>query len=481
MKKFLQILGWILLVIILAIYLCFLFVLPNVLDLNKYKPLVKNLAKEQANLDVDFGDIKVITTPLLGAGVNIDNISIKLPDGSVLLSAENLKTRIAIPSVLLLTVKVSCLEIEKPFFNLEIDKDNIDYKVVKLIENILNDKKEKTLGEEKVVTQTWFNPAWIKIKVPNAKLNNYKILISELGTGHYLDLHGDELRAGYFNKKTAKLKTYAELFSDENKNLTANIDINTFIPKTEPKLDSEDDPAERIDIKFVNPVDLYRTYNLKADLDTKLRIRNHNGDITSFGHFNVDGITLKVSQLQLPVSYIHAKTFKHTIDIDTNIYPAAEQNIQLLGKLNYSKNPWLNMNIKTAKIQHNDMLILAKAFLDSLRIPNELGQFKADGSTVADCYIKTNFKKLKSNGYIKVQNGGLAVRNLGQVISNANINALLDNSVLTFENSSLYVNKSKVTVDGSINEKSVADIIIKTDKMPLPSLFYAFAPKNLRN
>jgi len=481
MKKFLQITGWILLGILLTVYLCFLFVLPSVLDLNKYKPLVKDLAKKEANLDVDLGDIKVITTPLLGAGVKIDDISVKLPDGSLLLSAESLKTRVAIPSVLLLTVKVSCLEIEKPFVNLEIDKDNVDYKVVKLIENILNEKKEKTLGEEKVVTETWFNPAWIRIKVSNAKLNNYKVLISDLKTGYYLDLHGEELRAGYFNGKTAKLKTYAELFSNENKNLTANIDINTFIPKSEPKLDSEDDPAERIDIKFVNPVDLYRTYNLKADLDTKLRVRSNKGDITSYGYFNIDGITLKVSHLQLPESYIHAKTFKHTVDVDTNIYPAQEQNIQLQGKLNYSKNPWLNMNIKTAKIQHNDMLILAKAFLDSLRIPNELGMFKADGLTIADCYIKTNFKKLKSNGFIKVQNGGLAVTNFGQVISGANINALLDNSVLTFENSSLFVNKSKVTVDGSINEKSIADISIKTDRMPLPSLFYAFAPKNLRN
>ena len=139
------------------------------------------------------------------------------------------------------------------------------------------------------------------------------------------------------------------------------------------------------------------------------------------------------------------------------------------------------MNIKTGNIQFNDMLILGKAFLDSLRIPNELAQFKAEGSATADCYIKTNFKKLKSNGYFKVKNGGLTVRNLGQVISKANINTILENSILKFENSSLFVNKSKVTIDGSINEKSIADIKIKTDKMPLPALFYAFAPKDLRN
>ena len=480
MKNFLKITGFVVLGIVLAAYLCFLFVLPNVVDLNQYKPLVKDLAKEQGRVDVDFDNAKVITTPLLGAGVKLDNVSVKLPDGSILFAADGIKTRISVPSLLLLTVKVSCFEVENPFVNLEIADDNTDYKVVKLVEDILNEKKEKTLGEEKVVTQTWFNPAWIRIKVPCAKLKNYKVLVNDVKRGHYLDLHGEELRAGYFNGKVAKLKTYAELFSDKNRNLTLNIDVNTFLPKVEPSLDEEDDPAERIDIPFVNPVTLYRTYDLKADIDTKLRIREHKGDIKSFGHLNIDGVTMKISHLQLPESYVHIKTFEHMVDMDTNIYSAPQQNVQFLGKLNYSKRPWLDMNIKTGNIQFNDMLILGKAFLDSLRIKNELGQFKAEGSASADCYIKTNFKKLKSNGYFKVQNGGLAVRNLGQVISKANINANLDNSVLTFENSSLLVNNSKVTVNGSINEKSVADIVITTDKMPLPSLFYAFAPRNLR-
>lgn len=480
MKRFLKVLGFVSLGVVLAAYLCFLFVLPNVIDLNKYKPFVQEVAKEQTNIDIDFENAKIITTPLLGVGVKIDNIIVKLPDGSLLFSASGIKTRVAVPSILMLTAKVSCFEIDKPFINLEIAKDNKDYKVVKLVEDILNSNKEKTLGEEKVVTESWFNPEWIRIKVPCIKLNNYKVLITDIKTGHYLDLHGEELKAGYFNGKVAKLKTYAELYSDEKKNLTAHVDINTFLPKSEPSLDSEDDPAERIDIPFVNPVELYRTYDLKADIDTKIKIRNHNGDLTSFGYFNIDDITMKVSHLTLPASYIHIKTFGHSMDIDSNIYAAKEQNIQLLGKLNYSKHPWLDMNIKTGVIKYDDMLILGKAFLDSLRIPNELGQFNAEGTTIADCYIKTNFKKLKSQGFIKVQNGGLSIRNLGQVISKANINVLLDNSVLNFENSSLYVNNSKISVDGTIDKNSVADIKISTEKLPLPSLFYAFAPKDLR-
>ena len=97
MKKFLQIIGFVLLGVVLAAYLCFLFVLPNVIDLNQYKPLVKDMAKEQGKVDLDFESAKVITSPLLGAGVKIDNIKVKLPDGSLLLSAESLKTRISLP------------------------------------------------------------------------------------------------------------------------------------------------------------------------------------------------------------------------------------------------------------------------------------------------------------------------------------------------------------------------------------------------
>lgn len=485
MKNFFKYLGFIALGVIILAYAGFLFVLPNVINLNQYLPEVQKLAKEQAKLDVNLENAKVITTPLLGAGVKAENISVKLPDNSVLFSAESVKTRISLPSLLLLTVKVSCCEIEKPFVNLEIVNDE-NFKVVKLVEDLLNAGKEQSLEEGRQTVQAEtegfkFNPAWIRIKVPAVKLNNYKVLVNDLKSKHYLDLHGEQLVLGYFNGKSAKVKTYAELFSDENKNITANVDINTFLPPIEPSLDSEDDPAERIEIPFVNPVTMYRNYDLKANLDTKLRIRNHNNNLTSYGHFDINNISLKVGNLKLPESYFRAKTFGSTVDLDTNIFPAQNQNLQLLGKLNYGHHPRMDMNIKTAEIKFNDLIILSRAFLDSLHIYNELAQVKAEGTLQADCYIKTNFRKLTSTGSILVKNGGLSVRNIGNVISKANINVKLDNNVLDIRNSSLLVGNNPITVDGKIDKQSVADINISAKKIPLPILFNAFAPKDIRS
>ena len=287
-------------------YLGFLFVLPKALDVNKFIPDIKKIAQEQTGLNISLKDAKLITTPLLGLGIKANDISIALPDNSTLFSAESIKTRVSLPSLFVLTAKISCLEVNKPFVNLE----------------ILNNK-EQNLEKIAPVEQKEgfkFNPAWIRIKIPCVKLVDYKILVNDLQSKHYLDLHGEELTFGYFNGKRIKLKTYAELFSDETKNITANINIDTCLPKPAPKLDEEDDKAERINIPFVNPVDMYRNYNLKANLDTKLKIKNHKNNISSYGHFNLENISMKVSHLQLPESYFRAKTFGKSITLDTNIY-----------------------------------------------------------------------------------------------------------------------------------------------------------------
>ena len=164
--------GFTLLGIIVLVYLGFLFVLPNAVDLNKFKPEVQKIAKEQAKLSVDFENAKIITTPLLGAGVKADNISVKLPDESVLFSADSFKTRISLPSLFLLTVKVSCLEVNKPFINLEI-VDNENFKIIKLAEKLINTEKEQKIEEVKQTAEGFqFDPAWIRIKIPRVKLNN---------------------------------------------------------------------------------------------------------------------------------------------------------------------------------------------------------------------------------------------------------------------------------------------------------------------
>ena len=485
MKKFLKIFGIIIVVFFIFLDIAFCVLPSYLIKLETYKSDLQRIVKEQSKLNLEYDNAKIITTPLFAAGININNIKVTMPDGSTLFSAENVKTRISLPSLILFTVKVSCAEIDKPFVNLEI-MNNSNFKISKLIEDILNEQRQKELENPKQHTQTEeeaaFDLSKIRIVVPNVNLNDYKILINDLQSKHYLDLKGDKLTFGYFNGKTAKIKTFAQLHSDENVNINANIDISSFIPKIEPSLDEEDDPAQKVEIPFVNPVTMYRNYDLRANLYSKLKIISDKNDkIKSYGYIDVEDLTMKIGDISLPKSYFKAKAFGKNVWLDTNLNITEKQSINLGGKINYGENPDANLNIKTDKIHFNDLLVLTRAFLDSLHIRHELNTISTSGFFEADANIKTNFKKLTSNGFINVENGALQIRDIGRVISDANINILLNDDKLNINNSKLLLNGSKIKISGQINNDSQTDIAIDTEKIPLKGLFYAFAPKEVRN
>ena len=240
MKKNLKIFVISVVSVLTILYLSFLLILPNVIDLNKYKSMVQNIAKEQASLDVDFTNAKITTTPLLHAGVIVDGLSVKLPDKSEFLSTEKIKVRISLPHLLLLTIRVSTAEIVSPVVNLDIQNGE-QYKIVRLVEDIVNAQKEDFSKVKSTPETQSFEPSIIKIVVPAFTLKDYKVLINDIKNNQNMELTGNELILGYFNGKTVKLKSNAHVLIDGKEKVSANVFLDTFIPTFPPALDEEDD------------------------------------------------------------------------------------------------------------------------------------------------------------------------------------------------------------------------------------------------
>ena len=56
--------------LLVGLYLCFLLVLPNVINLNAYKSDLQKVVKDSCGLTVDFDGAKIVTTPMLdGVGL----------------------------------------------------------------------------------------------------------------------------------------------------------------------------------------------------------------------------------------------------------------------------------------------------------------------------------------------------------------------------------------------------------------------------
>ena len=478
--KILKILGITVLSIVVLLYLAFLFVLPNVVKLNDFKPMVQQIAKEQANLNVDFDNAKIIVTPLLSVGAKIDNLKVTFADNSELFNAEKIQGRIALPSLFLLTVKVSNAEVINPIINLDI----VDGKSIKLIDElaVVVDKNEQQIVQK---NQEAVKPAFdimslIKIKVPKVKIENYEAKLTDLKSSNYLKLRGDELLLGYFNGKTAYLKTNAELFVNDTKNINANIDIDTMIPPAT-ELDKEDDKAQSVEMPFINPVSMYMQYDVKADIDSKLKIRNgkYSNKIVSKGYFNIDNLTLKLADFVLPKSSIHATTRGTNVNLETDLYIDKDDKINLLGNLNYGKRPFVDMTFKTTEIPVDNVLSLTKSALNAFSVPHELAPLKANGTFKADTYIKSNFKKLNSTGSIAIKDCSIKnTKNNNQLVK-ANAIISLENNMLEFIDTVLEIAETSFKLGGTIDAKSNADISLQMQKMPVEKVFTMFLPEEM--
>ncbi|MBQ7450388.1 AsmA family protein [bacterium] len=479
MKRFLKFFGFTILAITIILYLCFLFVLPNAIDLNQYKGLLKQIVREQADLDLDFGEVKITTTPLLSAGIKTTDITLKYEDGEEILTADSLKARISLPSLILYTIKVSCLEIENPKINLSIN-DGKNLKIIEHFDKII-DKNSKNIGQEKNPdVKPAFDASKIRIKVPNAKLRNYNVTAVDTKNEHNLILKGDELNLGYFNGKTAKVKTTAEILSDDNTNIIAKLNIDTFLPPPN-KLDEEDDKVQRAELPYANIVEIYRTYDLKTFIDSKLKIRKNNNQYKITGHLNIDDLTLKLANYTLPKSYAHLKFMGQKVYSDSYISIENSQNIKLLGLIDYSEKPRINIVLNSDKIYFNSLVNFAKGVMDTFRIKNNLENVNADGYIFAKAKIDTNFKKLKSDGIIYIRNGKYQNIKTGLNIKKTNSDIILDNNLLKIKDTNIDIDNTPVKIQGEIGEKSIADIKIKTEKLPLKNIYKTFAPIDLKN
>ena len=485
MKNFFKITGIFTLSVLFVLYFAFLFVLPKQIDLNKYKPDLQKLVKENTDLTVDFDNVKVITSPLLEAGVKVKNIKVKLPDESVLFSADSFKGKVFLPELLWLTVRVSCAEVEKPNLNVEIINSN-KYKVAKVYEDLVNKKREQrrlnppeALSEQE--NQIPFDISSIKLIIPALTLNNYNVTVDDVKASHKLTLKGDDIKLGYYNGEKAALKTNSKLLSDDQTNITADLDIKTFLPKF--KLQQQDDDDDTVfELPFVNPVTEFRNYDLKSNISSKIKIKKSkkSGKIWAKGFVNIDDTNVKLSGLQLPDSYFRLNANGHVATLDTNLYVTDKENLKFLGNFGFGHSPYVDCTLKSTKVHFANLLNIARAYLDTIHIKNDIDNMSANGYLYSNFRFKTDFDNIESDGKLIIRDGKITDNNIGLLFNNMNTNLLFDDNKLKVENTHLLVNNRSLEVSGEIDSNSNTKLNVMADRIPLKGLYLAFAPREIK-
>lgn len=470
-------------ILLSILYLSFLFVVPHAIKADKYLPQVKQVLKENTDLNIEVDDIKVYTTPLLEAGLKIEKPYITLPDGSWLFYSKKIKAKVFLPSLLWFDVRVTEVNIDEPWINLPIE-NNEQFKVVRTYENLINRiRKDKLAHPEKYAkaeetTNSPIDLSKIKINLDKIKLNNLVAVIND--NQSKLSLGGNNLTFAYHNGKTAKIKGDLGIFLDGHQRITANLDIDSSLPKITIPEKEEEDLEAVYSIPFINPVEVYKDYNLKSNINAKLKIRQKD-KIKINGFLDIEDTTITMSGLELPKSYFKLIGYGYQEQIDSNIYVTDKEYINLSGKINHSIKSCIDLTVKSPQVHFANVLNIARAYLDTIHIKTDLDNMSADGYFLANANIKTDFRTLQSSGKIVVREGNIADKNIGLIFDDIKGNLILDGNIFKLDDTHVLINGRPLYISGQISNDALANFEIKGDKLPLKFLYKAFAPKDLKN
>ncbi len=455
-------------IVIIALYGMFLFILPNVVNLNNYKSELQKLVKDSANLNLAVSDLKLTTTPALHVGIRVTGLSLTYNNGDELVSADEAQGGIKLFPLIFKTVELSDIKLSNPSFSVRMLKGN-KLDLVSYIEGFSSDSTEAKNSPEL--------PFKFSKKLPKVVVSGYKLSAADVDFQNEIIVQGEEL---LIDKTVLDEKfhvdTNGKVLVNNEENIVYDLDIESFLPEvTEKKT-----PEVKSDIPNINFINEFVKLNLKALVDAQLKIKSNKDGLVVDGYANVDKMSLRFDAHTLPESFIHSVFSGKEIKLVSDLYISDIEKAQVEADIINSKKFLLDLNVKTDKLSFISLQKFLAGVFNSFNIRNDFNQFLVSGYMQGDFKLHTDLKKFESDGYFKVNNGSVQHKSLPIKINSILADVDFSKNNVTIKEAGANVNGAKLTASGKIDSKSVADILIVSDSLPLESIYAVVAPAGLK-
>lgn len=449
--KTLKIVGLSILSIFIALYLAFLFVLPNCVDLNKYSPQITKLLQDEAGITIELEDLKIKTAWNLSAGAKVKRVDLHYLDGKKFAQIDNLRVNVSLLPLLFEKIQINKVNADKVLANVDIAKCKMQRCKEVGWAGKPNDTPHPILSPKGRGIR--FSP-----KMPIITIKEYRISLLS-GLNNYT-AKGENLKISDFilNKKI-RVKTNGELILNNHKQIFYNvIFFSNFFPEKQ---------KEKVDyIKILD--DLYK-YNIKANITTDLKILN-DSDIN--GKVEVDKISFVFGHKVFPASSLKLDFKGDKAKINSSLHVDKNSKVLISGIFKTGKHKAVNLQVQSDQIKINDILLIAKAMSKPFGIKH-LQNIDADGDIKADFKVKSDFKKVESSGYLKIKNA--IVKNQLHKIELSKINADVDFSKdsVQIKQAKANLNNQPITINGTIDKNANANILVLANNLALKNVIIA--------
>lgn len=435
-----KILGISILSIFIALYSAFLFVLPNFVDLNKNSPKITQALEEATGLEFNLEGIKLTTHWDLSVGAAIKRLDIKYPKGEKFAQINGFKVKLKLLPLLWRNIAICKIDADKVLANLEVDNNG------------------EFLFKKHLIKKS---PAIIAPDMPVISAKKYRISLIN-GQNNYT-LKGEDLKiSDFILDKKINLKTKGEVILNQRKQISYNIAVfSEVFPKHKDKKTNV--------LKIFE--DLYR-YNINAQIGTNMSIRNKKDETDIEGKISLDKISFVFGGKTFPASSLKLDFKGDKAKINSSLHIDKNSKAIISGVFKNGNKKSVNLQVLTDEIDIDDLLQLAKALSKPLEL-KKFDNIDAKGHLKADFKVKSDFKQVESDGYLKIKNAIITDR-----LYNVTLNSI--NTVVDFSQNSIKIpqtranlNGEPIVVQGTIDKNANADISLSAENLQLKGLLPA--------
>lgn len=404
--------------ICLIIYLSFLFILPHFFNSNKVSKIVEDSLYKQTGYNFRLDNPAISTSWDLHLITGVEKADVFF-ENKKFAQVNNLKINISLVPLILKKIKITNINASKLIVEIPQNLKIPEYK-----------KSKFTLFE----------------KYPDVNIGYFRLSLKDENNTY--SLKGNNLAfSDNFVLKKMKLSTNGVFLVNKNENIKYNVNL-VFQPVEIEK-----------SVDFSEILKNLKTYNIKSNIDVKADI----SDLKNVkGLVNISDFSFVCEGKKYPSSFGVFNIDKNKVKISSEIFTSPKNKIILNGNFDYGNNKNIDLNVKSDEISINDVLIITKAVTKSLGM-NYLDKISASGILKANFNIKSDFKKLLSDGNLYINNAKIGYENY--LLKDISSKVDFSGNRIKLENTKANIFNYLIDIKGTIDTK--ADISVSSDNIKI--------------
>ena len=455
--------------LLLIIYGAFLFIVPYFVKLDDYTYELNNENNTQQGLIIKAENIRVHTSWNLSAGAKIGQINGYYKSGKKFAQVDNLAVTVSIPYLFIRKIKLDKISVEKIIARLGVESDGTF-----TIEKFL----PKTQSTEQATSELPYGLE-ISENMPDLSADKYSITLIDNTTNKKYSIKGSDFKVSdfYLNKKI-RFKAIGEITLADRKQFDYNLDLTTHVMPDFTSTQQKETNQERINILTILK-NLYNL-NLTASVNANLKLKGSLDDLKAYGNTTVSNLSVKVQGTQLPESNVNLNVDGNTIKILSDLYTGKNEKANIDGFFQYGKKQYIDLNIKSSRLELKSIFALINATLNAFGL-SDINGLQANGVINADFNIKSNFKTINSDGFLKVSNANIYYNIFKVALKNIQANIDFSGNKIDIKQASANFNGSPLSLTGAVDTNAFANLSIVANKIPLKAALVSLGQITLLN